>query len=99
MHSYSLAGFAILNVSVAFIDLKDQSSLYRYAYVTPVYNAVLVAKSVAYGTKDTLGRSFGINFALLAVGIVLLSAVVSYQRRSTVRLLTAQLRAKRDKQT
>lgn len=53
---YSLIFFAILNVSTAFIDVADMNHFYSYAFITPVWNAVDAAKSIAFGTKNHLVR-------------------------------------------
>ncbi|KAL8280093.1 hypothetical protein RQP46_007423 [Phenoliferia psychrophenolica] len=82
---FFLIFWVIINVSVAFLDMGDQSHFYAYGFIVPVFNAVDAAKSVAFGTKNHLGQNFGVNIAWSVGGSLLLAAVTACQRKRAVK--------------
>ncbi|WWC92394.1 uncharacterized protein L201_007351 [Kwoniella dendrophila CBS 6074] len=79
---FFLIFWVILNVTVAFLDISDMASFYRYGYFTPVWNLVDMAKCVTFATKNHYAQNFAVNLAWLLVWMTLLVLTVVYQRRN-----------------
>ncbi|BGP15153.1 hypothetical protein JCM10213v2_003110 [Rhodosporidiobolus nylandii] len=79
--AFFLIFWVIMNVSVAFIDLADQDHFYSYGFVSPVFQAVQVGKSIMFGTKSRMGQYFGVEIAWIVCGTLALVAATVYKRR------------------
>lgn len=73
-------------MSVAFLDVVDQDAFYAYAFVTPVFNSVDAAKSVALGTKNHLVQNFAVNLGWCFIAGSLMAILTIRQRRRETRL-------------
>ena len=76
-----IADYHSLQVSVAFLDIADTQTFYRYGYILPVWNSVDAAKSIIFGTKNHLAQNFLVNVAWVVVGAIALVFTVIFQRR------------------
>ncbi|GAA6041977.1 hypothetical protein JCM8097_009127 [Rhodosporidiobolus ruineniae] len=83
--AFFLIFWVIINVSVAFIDIANQDHFYSYGFVSPIFQAVQVGKAVIFGTKARFGQYFGVEIAWAVVGVLVLAAVVVFQRRKLER--------------
>ncbi|WWC98466.1 hypothetical protein V866_005357 [Kwoniella sp. B9012] len=82
---FFLIFWVIFNVTVAFLDVADMATFYRYGYFTPVWNLVDMAKCVIFGTKNHYAQNFAVNLGWLVVWMALLAITVVYQRRNKER--------------
>ncbi|WRT70772.1 uncharacterized protein IL334_007771 [Kwoniella shivajii] len=79
---FFLIFWVILNVTVAFLDVGDMATFYRYGYWTPIWNLVDMAKCITFGTKNHLVQNFAVNLGWLVVWMTLLAITVIFQRRN-----------------
>ncbi|KAJ3494215.1 hypothetical protein NLJ89_g10854 [Agrocybe chaxingu] len=57
----------IANVSVCVFPIEILPGIFHYGYATPFYNLSISIRSIAFGTKNTLGASFGILILWVAI--------------------------------
>ncbi|KAK8850590.1 hypothetical protein IAR55_004509 [Kwoniella newhampshirensis] len=78
---FFLVFWVILNVSVAFLDIADTASFYRYGYFLPIWNSVDGAKCIIFATKNHLVQNFTVNLGWMAAFMLFLGLTVLRQRR------------------
>ncbi|KAF9044958.1 hypothetical protein BJ165DRAFT_124608 [Panaeolus papilionaceus] len=71
----------ITNVSVCVFPIDMLPKIYRYGYAVPFYNISNSIRSIAFGTKDTLGLNFGILLAWVLLSCITLPLLQWYVRR------------------
>ncbi|GJN89695.1 hypothetical protein Rhopal_002682-T1 [Rhodotorula paludigena] len=94
--AFFLVFWIILNVSVSFIDIADQSHFYSYGFILPIYQAVQNGKTIAFGTKNRFAQYFGVEVAWVVVGSVALVGVVIFQRKQQERQKAAERRREKE---
>ncbi|MCJ1401876.1 hypothetical protein MMC11_005093 [Xylographa trunciseda] len=67
---YFLSFWVIINVSSAFAAFEIMPTFYEYGYGFPFFNSIQGARSIIFGTKNHLGRNFGILIAWMVLGLV-----------------------------
>ncbi|GAA5892631.1 SNG1 family protein [Sporobolomyces salmoneus] len=83
--AFFLVFWAILNVSVAFIDIADQAHFYSYGFIMPVFQAVQVSKSIMFGTKQRFIQAFAVDAAWIVFGDIGLIMATVFKRKAAVR--------------
>ncbi|KDR71082.1 hypothetical protein GALMADRAFT_254253 [Galerina marginata CBS 339.88] len=71
----------IANVSVCVFPIQILPRIYHYGYAAPFYNISSSTRSIAFGTKNTLGLNFGVLFAWVLVSCLTLPAIQWFVRR------------------
>ncbi|WWD20771.1 hypothetical protein CI109_105248 [Kwoniella shandongensis] len=79
---FFLVFWVIINVSVAFIDIADAATFYRYGYFLPIWNSVDGAKCIIFATKNHLVQNFAVNLGWMVVFMTLLGITVFRQRKT-----------------
>ncbi|CAD6578689.1 MAG: hypothetical protein TREMPRED_002243 [Tremellales sp. Tagirdzhanova-0007] len=90
---FFLIFWVIINVSVAFLDIGDAPTFYRYGFSLPVWNLVDAAKSIIFATKDHVTQNLAVELAWMFVWMILLGITVVLQRRKKE---AARMKAKWD---
>ncbi|KAF8972086.1 hypothetical protein BDZ97DRAFT_1011209 [Flammula alnicola] len=84
----------IVNVSVCVFPISILPWFYHYGYAAPFYNISNSIRSIAFGTRNTLGLNFGVLFAWVAISFMTLPAIQWLVRRKEVRAIESQSRSK-----
>ncbi|KJA16085.1 hypothetical protein HYPSUDRAFT_71604 [Hypholoma sublateritium FD-334 SS-4] len=77
----------IVNVSVCVFPITVLPRIYHYGYAVPFYNISNSIRSIAFGTRNTLGLNFGVLFAWVVISCVTLPLVQWYVRRGQRRAI------------
>ncbi|GAA5967376.1 hypothetical protein JCM3765_000506 [Sporobolomyces pararoseus] len=83
--AFFLIFWAIINVSVAFIDVADQSHFYSYAFIIPVFQAVQVSKAIMFGTKQRFLQAFAVDAAWIVFGNIGLVLATTFKRKQAIK--------------
>jgi len=83
--AFFLIFWAITNVSVAFIDVADQSHFYSYAFAFPVFQAVQVSKAIMFGTKQRFLQAFAVDAAWIVFGNIGLALATVFKRKQAIK--------------
>ncbi|KAF9558183.1 hypothetical protein CPC08DRAFT_22756 [Agrocybe pediades] len=82
---YFMILWIITNVAVCIFPIEILPFVYRYGHVAPFYNISNSIRSIAFGTKNTLGRNFGVLFCWVLVSCVTLPLIQWYVRKKEAR--------------
>jgi len=66
---YFLSFWTIINVSCGFAAFDTMPTFYEYGYGFPFFNSIQGARTIVFGTKNHLGRNFGILIAWMVLGL------------------------------
>lgn len=68
--------WVIVNIAPTFAPMELTPGVFRYGYVTPIFNSYQITKVIFFDTyKGTLGRNYGILAANMAISTVVLLIV------------------------
>ena len=67
---YFLSFWIVVNVASSFTSFEVMPGFYEYGYGFPFFNSIQGARTVIFGTKNHLGRNFGILIAWMVVGAI-----------------------------
>ncbi|CDO94191.1 unnamed protein product [Kluyveromyces dobzhanskii CBS 2104] len=77
-----LISWIILNISPSFVPLVLANRLYRYGYMTPIYNALEIYRVIFMNTyKGEMGRNYGILVAWCVLNTALFPLVMKILAR------------------
>ncbi|KLT42363.1 hypothetical protein CC85DRAFT_285597 [Cutaneotrichosporon oleaginosum] len=82
--SFTLIPLIIVNVSVAALPYELQPWIYRYGVAMPFNNANHAIRFLIFGTRNELGRNFGILLAWIVVSMVNIALATYFFRRKAV---------------
>ncbi|CAA7263441.1 unnamed protein product [Cyclocybe aegerita] len=85
----------IANVSVCVFPIEILPGIFHYGYATPFYNLSISIRSIAFGTKNTLGPSFGILILWVAISSMTLPFLQWFVRRRQIKAADKQIPEKR----
>ncbi|KAJ7645995.1 hypothetical protein DFH06DRAFT_997973 [Mycena polygramma] len=74
----------ISNMSIAGNPLDVLPHIYKYGYAYPFYQMSIGARSIVFGTKDTLGLNFGILGAWVAASCITIPLLQWWMRRKDI---------------
>ncbi|GAA5927678.1 SNG1 family protein [Sporobolomyces koalae] len=83
--AFFLIFWAITNVSVAFIDIADQSHFYSYGFIMPVFQAVQISKAILFGTKQRFLQAFAVDAAWIVFGNIGLVLATTFKRKQAIK--------------
>ncbi|KAI9838447.1 MAG: hypothetical protein M1838_004598 [Thelocarpon superellum] len=67
---YFLSFWIIVNVASAFTSFELMPGFFQYGYGFPFFNSIQGARTIIFGTKNHLGRNFGILIAWMIIGLL-----------------------------
>ncbi|PPQ93065.1 hypothetical protein CVT25_011941 [Psilocybe cyanescens] len=83
----------ISNVSVCIFPIEVMPVVFRYGYAAPFYNVSRAMRTIVFGTKNTVGESFGILLVWIAISCTTLPLIQIFVRRKAAAVTAAQSHA------
>lgn len=86
--------WVIINIAPTFAPMVLSPKVYRYGYVTPIFNSYEITKVIFFDTwKGNMGRNYGVLVANMVVStIVLLGVFVYFGKTMTKRAIADRAR-------
>jgi hypothetical protein len=78
--------WVISNVATGFYALPLAPSFYRWGYAWPMHNIVELTRSILFDLHPRVGLNFGVLFAWVAVGTMMIPACCYYMRWNSARV-------------
>ncbi|PPQ88905.1 hypothetical protein CVT25_009140 [Psilocybe cyanescens] len=82
----------IVDVSVCIFPIDVLPRIFHYGYAAPFYNVSKSIRSLAFGTKDTLGLNFGILMIWILISCITLPAIQWYVRWKQIKVIKSASR-------
>lgn len=88
--------FVIANTAVCFFPPEVLPGIYHYGYCAPFFAISRAVRTILFGTKDTLGLSFGILSTWAAISIITLPLFQWLMRRKEVNRVKKMQKAEKE---
>lgn len=91
--AFFLVAWIVLNVSETSVPIQVSGSLiYRIGYGLPFYNINTGLRTIIFGTKNHLGRTFGILLGWIGLSLITIPIITWVMRRSDVKKVEQERR-------
>lgn len=83
--------WVIVNISPTFAPMELSPGVYRYGYVTPIYNSYEITKVIFFDTyKGNMGRNYGILVVNMVVSTIILLGVFVFFAKTMMKRAQAE---------
>lgn len=82
---YFLPFWIIVNVASSFTSFELMPGFYKYGYAFPFYHAIEGTRTIVFGTKNHLGRNFGVLIAWTVLGLIGMFVLTVWQLKRNLR--------------
>ncbi|KAF9463855.1 hypothetical protein BDZ94DRAFT_1217283 [Collybia nuda] len=82
---FFLLSWIIVNVGVCIFPIEVMPAIFRYGYATPFYNISRAVRCIVFGTKNDVGKNFGILIVWVAISCITLPLFQWIVRRQDIR--------------